>query len=162
MVQSALTRNSLCTTSRRHEKLMWPTERHWKQRKKGKGGGGTLEEELCEWVGEWLKRVACYKKSLSMLYSRCQGTYFPLFWLLAFCGMWVKQEAVKDSLHSNRFDPSLFFRMARYIRHHHSDHTLDGLPFLHPLNPLAPLPLLSLSHSLSPYAYHLADCCIWR
>lgn len=37
--------------------------RLWKQGKKGKGGGETLEEELCEWVGEWLKRVLCYKKA---------------------------------------------------------------------------------------------------
>lgn len=34
------------------EEPMWPTERLCEQRKKGKGGGGTLEKELCEWVGE--------------------------------------------------------------------------------------------------------------
>lgn len=57
------------------EKLMWPTERHWKQRKKGKGGGGTQEEELCVWVVNDWKELYVIKKACQCFISPAKNMF---------------------------------------------------------------------------------------
>lgn len=65
------------------EKPMWPTERHWKQWKKGKGGG-VKGRGGTEWVGGWLKGILSNKIVCWRFICQTLGTSFPLFLLLAF------------------------------------------------------------------------------
>lgn len=97
------------------------------------------------WVGGWMiekeSPVAKKKKKKKLVNALFPHprTYFPLFFLLAFGGMWVKQEAVEDSLSCNLFLIPHYCFTARAI-HHYIGHTLKRSPSLHPSIP----PSLSL------------------
>lgn len=82
------------------------------------------------WVGGWMiekELSVTKKKSLVTFISTSQGTCFPLFWLLAFCGMW--REAVEDYKEKHSNFKLIIFSIMRTICYHHIGHTFEGLSF---------------------------------
>lgn len=135
MGQSALSRYPLYTTERCHRRKLM--ENIWSEKKKGKGGGGTLGGIMR--VGGWIiGKSVCYIKCLLMC--------FPLFWLWIFCGMGVKGEVVEKWLKSGA------------LNHFYHDLVwcFTALILATPWECPQPPPTL-----LSPYAYYLAGCCVW-